>query len=99
MQARRSAWRQCAEHDQREPSSKQLAHPDLSRRSTRFARDWLGCLRLKLEITESSFMDDLDAAIAMLRQLQPWASSCMDDFGMGIFVELPLPSTSRHVEN
>jgi len=52
-------------------SSKQLAHPDLVMQIHKVLRETgLAACRLKLEITESSFMDDLDAAIAMLRQLQ-----------------------------
>jgi diguanylate cyclase (GGDEF)-like protein/PAS domain S-box-containing protein len=66
-------------------SSKQLAHPDLVAQIHKVLRETgLAACRLKLEITESSFMDDLDAAIAMLRQLQSMGIQLgIDDFGTG----------------
>ena len=66
-------------------SSKQLAHPDLVTQIHKILHETgLAACRLKLEITESSFMDDLDAAIAMLRQLQSMGIQLgIDDFGTG----------------
>ena len=66
-------------------SSKQLAHPDLVMQIHKILRETgLAAGSLKLEITESSFMDDFDVAIAMLRQLQSMGIQLsIDDFGTG----------------
>jgi len=66
-------------------SSKQLAHPDLVAQIHKVLQETgLAACSLKLEITESSFMDDLDAAIAMLVQLPSMGIQLgIDDFGTG----------------
>ena len=66
-------------------SSKQLAHPDLVEQIHKIVRETsLDACHLKLEITESSFMDDLEAAIAVLAQLKSTGIQLsLDDFGTG----------------
>ena len=66
-------------------SAKQLAHPDLVVQIHKVLQETgLTACGLKLEITESSFMDDLDAAIAMLLQLKSMGIQLsIDDFGTG----------------
>jgi diguanylate cyclase (GGDEF)-like protein len=66
-------------------SSKQLAHPDLMQQIHTLLRDTgLAADCLKLEITESAFMEDVEAAIALLRQLKATGIQLsLDDFGTG----------------
>jgi EAL domain-containing protein (putative c-di-GMP-specific phosphodiesterase class I) len=66
-------------------SSKQLAQPDLVEQIDTVLRDTgLAACSLKLEITESSFMENCEAAIAMLSQLKSTGIQVgIDDFGTG----------------
>ena len=66
-------------------SSKQLAHPDLVQHiHTMLLDTGLAACCLKLEITESAFMEDLEAAIALLWQLKSTGIRLsIDDFGTG----------------
>lgn len=66
-------------------SSKQLAQPDLIEQIARVLRDTgLAAHSLKLEITESSFMENFGAAIAVLAQLKSMGIQVgIDDFGTG----------------
>jgi diguanylate cyclase (GGDEF)-like protein/PAS domain S-box-containing protein len=66
-------------------SSKQLAHPDLVAQIHKVLQETgLTPCGLKLEITESSFMENLEAAIAVLLQLKSTGIQLgIDDFGTG----------------
>jgi diguanylate cyclase (GGDEF)-like protein/PAS domain S-box-containing protein len=66
-------------------SSKQFAHPDLVQHIHTILLDTgLAACCLKLEITESAFMEDLEAAIALLWQLKSTGIQLsIDDFGTG----------------
>jgi diguanylate cyclase (GGDEF)-like protein/PAS domain S-box-containing protein len=66
-------------------SSKQLAHPGLMQHiHTMLLDTGLAACYLKLEITESAFMEDLEAAIALLWQLKSAGIRLsIDDFGTG----------------
>jgi diguanylate cyclase (GGDEF)-like protein/PAS domain S-box-containing protein len=66
-------------------SSKQLTHPGLMQHiHTMLLDTGLAACCLKLEITESAFMEDLEAAIALLWQLKSAGIRLsIDDFGTG----------------
>ena len=66
-------------------SAKQLSQPDIVGQITQILQEFsLDGRSLKLEITESMIMENIESVITMLRQLKALGiQSSMDDFGMG----------------
>ncbi len=66
-------------------SSKQLSQPELVEEIDQILRETsLDARSLKLEITESVIMENIESVIEMLMQLRSLGiQSCMDDFGTG----------------